>query len=238
MKSEPKSEAVQKREPTDVKPTLQSALEQIAPKGPSLSQQVEQSESLFSTKAKPSGSASLSDLLLATDTQEKREMKHESAPLESNTPKVESVATVQKESLSIKINEAKQMIRHVSTELKEALENYKPPFTRVKMTLHPAKLGEMDVMLVQRGNNVHININSNSSAIQILAHNVNELKTQLANNGVVNTTMHFGTAHGEQQQKEQQHRQRQFQSYRDLEELSAEELELVSSIEIVVPRYV
>jgi len=140
------------------------------------------------------------------------------------------------DSLEVKAKEAQQMVRHFASDLKEAVENYKPPFTRIKMTLNPAKLGEVDVTLIQRGNNVQINISSNNSALTLLSHNVNELKTQLANNGVVNTSMQFSTSHGEHQQREGQHQQ--FQAYKDFDQLSEEELEMITSMEIILPRYV
>jgi len=140
------------------------------------------------------------------------------------------------DSLEVKSKEAQQMVRHFASEMKEAVENYKPPFTRLKMTLNPAKLGEIDVTLIQRGSNVHINISSNNTAVTLLANNVNELKTQLANNGVVNTSMQFSTSHGEHQQREGQHQQ--FQAYKDFDQLSEEELEMITSMEIILPRYV
>ncbi len=140
------------------------------------------------------------------------------------------------DSLEVKAKEAQQMVRHFATDLKEATENYKPPFMRLKMTLNPAKLGEVDVTLIQRGSNVHINVSSNNNAVTLLAHNVNELKTQLANNGVVNTSMQFSTSHGEHQQREGQ--QQQFQAYKDFDQLSDEELEMITSMEIILPRYV
>ncbi len=140
------------------------------------------------------------------------------------------------DSLEVKAKEAQQMVRHIATDIKEAVENYKPPFTRLKMTLNPAKLGEVDVTLIQRGNNVHINISSNNTAVTLLSQNITELKTQLANNGVVNTSMQFSTSHGEHQQQEGRHQQ--FQSYKDIEQLSEEELEIITSMEIILPRYV
>jgi flagellar hook-length control protein FliK len=48
------------------------------------------------------------------------------------------------------------------------------------MKLNPEKLGEVEVTLVQRGNNVHVNIqSSNANSVAFLAHNATELKAQL-----------------------------------------------------------
>lgn len=138
--------------------------------------------------------------------------------------------------IEIKNKEAQQMMRHFATDLKEAVENYKPPFTRLKMVLNPAKLGEVDVTLIQRGNNIHINVSSNNTALNLLAQNVTELKTQLANNGVVNTTMQFSTSHGEHQQQEGRHQQFQ-EFYKSMDQFSDDELEQITSMEIIFPQY-
>lgn len=168
------------------------------------------------------------------------EVQEVSEPAASTTPEAKSVtsAAVQSaDALEVKIKEAQQTVRHFATELKEAVENYKPPFTRLKITLNPAKLGEVDVTMIQRGNSVHINVSSNSAALNLLAHNASELKTQLTNNGVVNTTMQFSTAHSEQQQQGQQRSHTFAYNYKTLEALSEEELELITSIEITLPKY-
>lgn len=167
-------------------------------------------------------------------------LEHKSIKINTTESKVSQSSFVNvptSDSLEVKAKEAQQMVRHFATDLKEAVENYKPPFTRLKMTLNPVKLGEVDVTLVQRGNNVHINVSSNNTAVTLLAHNVNDLKTQLANNGVVNTSMQFSTSHGEHQQQEGRHQQFS-QTYKNFEQLSEEELEMISSMEIVLPRYV
>ncbi len=140
--------------------------------------------------------------------------------------------------LELKIHEAKQMVSHVAGSLKEAVENYKPPFTRITMQLHPAKLGEVDVTMIQRGNNVHINISSNNSAIAVLAQHSVELKNQLANSGLGSATMQFNTGGGEQQ-RQSQHQQNIMEAYEKYGASEGEErYETLSSLELIVPRYV
>ncbi|MBD3824977.1 MAG: flagellar hook-length control protein FliK, partial [Epsilonproteobacteria bacterium] len=121
------------------------------------------------------------------------------------------------------------------------IEDYKPPFTKVKVQLNPRNLGEVDLTVVQRGNNVHVNLSSNNAAINTLAMNLNELRTQLSNSGINNATFHFNGSQdsANQQSQQQQHQQRQKASdeysYFENEERGEE---LLSSLEIVVPRYV
>jgi flagellar hook-length control protein FliK len=140
--------------------------------------------------------------------------------------------------LELKVKEAKQMVVKLSADIKEAVENYKPPFTRIKLQLNPVKLGEVDVTMIQRGNNVHINISSNNSAVVILAQNSVELKTQLANNGLSNATMQFNTSGGEQQ-RQSQHQQNMMDQYEKYAKFDNEEnFETLTAMELIIPRYV
>jgi flagellar hook-length control protein FliK len=146
------------------------------------------------------------------------------------------------DSLEVKLNEAKQMVKYLSQDVKTAIEDYKSPFTRVKVQLNPQRLGEIDLTIVQRGNNLHINLTSNNAAINALAMNVNDLKTQLSNNGINNATFNFNdNSQGENSQPGQQRRQGQQgknaeneYNYFDTNETNEE---ILSSLEIVVTRY-
>ncbi len=145
------------------------------------------------------------------------------------------------DSLEVKSKEAVQSMRHFAIDLKEAAESYKPPFTRVTMKLNPERLGEVEVTLVQRGNNVHVNIqSSNASSVAFLAHNATELKAQLAGQGITNATMNFMSGGENQQQNSQNQQQHQqpnrFQAYESLQELESAQQEL-SALEIILPHY-
>lgn len=142
------------------------------------------------------------------------------------------------DSLEVKAKEAVQSLRHFAQDMKEAVENYKPPFTRITMKLNPERLGEVDVTLIQRGNNVHVNIQSqNTNSIAFLAHNASELKAQLAHNGITNATMNFMSGGNENQQHHsQQHEQNRFRAYQSFEELEQSQEEL-SALELIIPHY-
>lgn len=143
------------------------------------------------------------------------------------------------DAFEVKTKEAAQSMRYFATDLKGAVENYKPPFTRLTMTLNPEKLGEVEVTLVQRGNNVHVNIQSNNTgSVAFLAHNATELKSQLAHQGITNATINFmsggeGQTQNQGQQQPQQNRFRAYESLKDLE-LNDEQL---SALEIIIPHY-
>ncbi len=160
---------------------------------------------------------------------------------ENQSAKLESIATHKADSLEVKMNEAKQMIRYLSDDVKSAIDDYRSPFTRVKVQLNPQNLGEVDLTVVQRGKNLHVNISSNNTAINTLSMNINELRVQLNNSGINNATFNFssgsqgGDANAGQQQ--QQNGQKAHQEYNYFENEETHE-EILSFLEIIVPRYI
>ncbi|WP_373001884.1 flagellar hook-length control protein FliK [Sulfurimonas sp.] len=155
--------------------------------------------------------------------------------------KLETSATLKADSFEVKLNEAKQMIKYISQDVKTAIEDYKSPFTRVKVQLNPQKLGEVDLTIVQRGKNLHVNISSNNAAINTLSMNANELKVQLSNNGINNATLNFNNSSqnsdqgtSQQQNRHNERRADEEYNYFDNEEQNEE---VLSSLEIVVPNY-
>lgn len=187
-------------------------------------------------RAKPL-SASLSALLHGESIEESAEgeitAKTEG---EKASDKSQLVGNTKTDQLSQKITEAKQLVQHVAQSMKESVENYKPPFTRVKMQLNPQRFGEMEVTLVQRGNNVHININANTTALTVMMQNAHELKAQLSAQGLGDASMNFSSH--QQQQNEQQKREDAHHSYEAYQEFDEEFTEIATALEVVVPRYI
>lgn len=175
---------------------------------------------------------------LLKESNDAKEAKAESTKVEGESPKALHVAKA--DSLEVKAKEAQQSMRHFASDLKEAVQEYKPPFTRLTMKLNPEKLGEVEVTLVQRGNNVHVNIQSNNTgSVAFLAHNATELKAQLAQQGITNATMNFmsgGDSQNQQSGQQQQQQQQRFRAYESFEELKLNE-EQLSALEIIIPNY-
>ncbi len=165
----------------------------------------------------------------------------ESSDTQITSSKTDGLSTLKADSFEVKLNEAKQMIKYLSSDVKTAIEDYKSPFTRVKVQLNPQKLGEIDLTIVQRGKNLHISLSSNSTAINTLSMNANELRTQLTNNGINNASLNFNSqdsSHSSAGQQEQ-HRQKEQQANQEYAHFKNEETneEILSSLEIVVPNY-
>ena len=157
--------------------------------------------------------------------------------------KLDGLNIAKADSFEIKLNEAKQMTKYLSQDVKTAIEDYKSPFTRIKVALNPQRLGSVELTVVQRGKNLHINLSSNNAAINALALNANDLKVQLSNSGINNATLNFNNNSSSSEQgsfgQQQQNSQRREEAREEYNYFSNEEKdeELLSSLEIVVPYY-
>ncbi|MFA6137816.1 MAG: flagellar hook-length control protein FliK [Sulfurimonas sp.] len=159
----------------------------------------------------------------------------------SKNSKLDGLSVHKADSFEVKINEAKQMIKYLSTDVKTAIEDYKAPFTRVKVQLNPEKFGDIELTVVQRGKNLHVNISSNSTAVNTLSANVMELKAQLSNSGINNATLNFSNSSDNSASSQQQgQRQQQKEAHKEYNYFENDEKneEILSSLEIVVPRYI
>jgi len=221
-----------------------------------------------STKAthKQDAPTTLQSILATLHNEKKDEIKSSESKLE--TPHIIKENTeVKSDSLENKISEAKQLVKHFSTNLKEAADNYKSPFTRLSMKLNPEKLGDVSLTMIQRGKNLHINISSNDKAITMLSQNVIDLKTQLSHVGIQNATMNFNgisdtqsanqtnqqnssqqnsanmqqnsSQNGSQSNAQQQGNQQQHkqQHYQEFIEEEAQAQKAIE-LEIILPRYI
>ena len=169
-------------------------------------------------------------------------LKVDSSGDENTASKTDGLQVAKADSFEVKLNEAKQMLKYLSQDVKSAIEDYKSPFTRVKIQLNPQKFGEVDLTIVQRGKNLHINLSSNHTAINTLAMNANDLKVQLNNNGINNASLNFnsnpqsGNSQAGQQEQHRQNQQRADEEYNYFESQESNE-DVLSSLEIVVPHY-
>ncbi len=102
---------------------------------------------------------------------------------------------------------------------------------KLKMNLKPQNLGEVEVTLINRGNNLIVNINSNTNTMTLFTQNQAEFKNSLVNMGFTNLSMNFG----EKGQERHEHRQNRRSSENFSDEMQNEE---ITNIELVIPRYV
>ncbi len=108
----------------------------------------------------------------------------------------------------------KETLQYFSQDLKAAMEQYKAPITKLSITLNPHNLGEVEVTLVQRGNNLHINFNSNTNAMNLFIQNQAEFKNSLVNMGFTGLEMNFSDQ-GKREQNQNQGKNRSGYGFKD-----------------------
>lgn len=154
-----------------------------------------------------------------------------------NTPMVTENKTTPKQEITSKQTNIlpKESLGQFATDLKEKVEAYKPPIMKVELSLFPKSLGEVDVTLLTRGNNLHVNITSTTSTMTLFTQNQAEFKNALINMGFHNLEMNFSDQRGQ----EQQHQQQKNAPTGFFDDLSEESFaETATTVELVVPRYV
>ena len=120
-----------------------------------------------------------------------------------------------------------------SSNLKEQVAAYKSPFMRFNITLNPLNLGEVEITMVNRGNNLHINFNSTTTTMNIFLQNQAEFKNSLVNMGFTELEMNFNDQRQKQEQGRETYKRRSNSEFSE----SGDEAEQ-NLLEIVVPRYI
>ncbi|WP_228448574.1 flagellar hook-length control protein FliK [Sulfurospirillum diekertiae] len=165
--------------------------------------------------------------------EEKEIAKSEDTPLTVDA-KTDSKVTVKQDLSTTKAVPVKESLNQFATDLKEKIEAYKPPIMKVELSLSPKSLGDVDVTLLTRGNNLHVNISSTTSTMSLFTQNQNDVKNALINMGFTNLQMNFSDQRNSDQSQQNQ-KQRSDNSKEFTTESSEEE---TASLEIVIPQYV
>lgn len=135
--------------------------------------------------------------------------------------------------MQAKNTQIKQTFETFASDLQEKINEYKPPVTRFHMTLNPGNLGEVEVTMINRGNNLHINFNSNNQTMQLFIQNQAEFKNSLVNMGFTELSMNFS----DQRQSGNQNDRGKFKNYKqNFDEQDSDEQKVV--LELVLPRYI
>jgi flagellar hook-length control protein FliK len=103
---------------------------------------------------------------------------------------------------------------------------------KVQMALNPKALGEVDVTIINRGNNLHVSITSNTNTMTLFTQNQAEFKNSLVNMGFTNLEMNFS----DQRQSNNEQSKNSSSANKDFFEEVEEETN--TSIELIVPQYV
>ena len=128
----------------------------------------------------------------------------------------------------------RETLDNFSSNLKEQVAAYKSPFMRFNITLNPLNLGEVEITMVNRGNNLHINFSSNTQTMNLFLQNQAEFKNSLVNMGFTELEMNFS----DQNQQKKEQGQKNYKGSK-FNAGGTEQVEAAAPrLELVVPRYV
>ncbi len=133
------------------------------------------------------------------------------------------------------LHDIKQTFNTFALEFKEKVESYKPPLMKIQMVLTPKNLGEVEVTLLNRGNNLHVNISSNPTTIALFAQNQVDFKASLINLGFSNLQMNFNQNSQQQNNSREQH-QKNSNSNKISNE--SENENYIDSFDFIIPKYI
>ncbi len=130
--------------------------------------------------------------------------------------------------------QTKETFNNFVNDLKEKIEQYKPPIMKVQMALNPKNLGEVEVTILNRGNSLHVNITSNTNTMSLFTQNQAEFKNSLVNMGFTNLEMNFSD-----QREGNKEQNKEGSSNKNFEEgFEIENIQESTSLELVLPRYI
>ncbi|WP_100966391.1 flagellar hook-length control protein FliK [Helicobacter pylori] len=97
----------------------------------------------------------------------------------------------------------KETIRHFTQQLKQEIQEYKPPLSRISMDLFPKELGKVEVVIQKVGKNLKVSVISHNNSLQTFLDNQQDLKNSLNALGFEGVDLSFSQDSSKEQPKEQ-----------------------------------
>ena len=130
-------------------------------------------------------------------------------------------------------------VRTFAAQMVEKISEFKPPVTRVNLQLHPAELGEVNITMIARANNLHVNVTSANATMALFLQNQAEFKANLVNMGFSDIQMSFSDhKEGSNAQQNSNKAKKSYESDEDGVMINEFEGSGESTLEIVLPRYI
>lgn len=130
-------------------------------------------------------------------------------------------------------------VRTFAAQMVEKISEFKPPVTRVNLQLHPAELGEVNITMIARANNLHVNVTSANATMALFLQNQAEFKANLVNMGFSDIQMSFSDhKEGSNAQHNSSKAKKSYESDEDGVMINEFESSGESTLEIVLPRYI
>ncbi|OOP96994.1 flagellar hook-length control protein FliK [Helicobacter pylori] len=132
----------------------------------------------------------------ASDNKEKTKESNNSAQSVQNTQA--SDKTSENKSVT-----PKETIKHFTQQLKQEIQEYKPPMSRISMDLFPKELGKVEVIIQKVGKNLKVSVISHNNSLQTFLDNQQDLKNSLNALGFEGVDLSFSQDSSKEQPKEQ-----------------------------------
>ncbi|MFP6126319.1 flagellar hook-length control protein FliK [Helicobacter pylori] len=97
----------------------------------------------------------------------------------------------------------KETIKHFTQQLKQEIQEYKPPISRISMDLFPKELGKVEVVIQKVGKNLKVSVISHNNSLQTFLDNQQDLKNSLNALGFEGVDLSFSQDSSKEQPKEQ-----------------------------------
>ncbi len=143
-----------------------------------------------------------------TPLEKEEKTKEASDNKEKTKESTNSAQSVQNTQSSDKTSEnksttPKETIKHFTQQLKQEIQEYKPPMSRISMDLFPKELGKVEVTIQKVGKNLKVSVISHNNSLQTFLDNQQDLKNSLNALGFDGVDLSFSQDSSKEQEKEQ-----------------------------------
>ncbi|GAA8901734.1 flagellar hook-length control protein FliK [Helicobacter pylori] len=142
-----------------------------------------------------------------TPLEKEEKAKEASDNKEKTKESTNSAQSVQNTQASDKTSEnksaaPKETIKHFTQQLKQEIQEYKPPMSRISMDLFPKELGKVEVTIQKVGKNLKVSVISHNNSLQTFLDNQQDLKNSLNALGFEGVDLSFSQDSSKEQPKE------------------------------------
>ncbi|WP_139543936.1 flagellar hook-length control protein FliK [Helicobacter pylori] len=135
-------------------------------------------------------------------TQEISENKEKTKETNSSAQSTQNAQASDKTSENKSVT-PKETIKHFTQQLKQEIQEYKPPMSRISMDLFPKELGKVEVVIQKVGKNLKVSVISHNNSLQTFLDNQQDLKNSLNALGFEGVDLSFSQDSSKEQPKEQ-----------------------------------
>ncbi|KAA6491659.1 flagellar hook-length control protein FliK [Helicobacter pylori] len=130
-----------------------------------------------------------------SDNKEKTKESSNSAQSAQNAPASDKTS-------ENKSTAPKETIKHFAQQLKQEIQEYKPPMSKISMDLFPKELGKVEVIIQKVGKNLKVSVISHNNSLQTFLDNQQDLKNSLNALGFEGVDLSFSQDSSKEQPKE------------------------------------